>query len=57
MIFDKDYNPLKNPEGAEGPSDDEEDHEGLALKRSQLIFSSISFLFGSAVFCHYKALN
>ena len=38
MIFDKDYNPLKKPEGAEGPSDDEEDHEGLALKNLKLFF-------------------
>lgn len=44
MIFDKDYNPLKKPEGAEGPSDDEEDHEGLALKISQFIFY-YSFVF------------
>ena len=38
MIFDKDYNPLKKPEGAEGPSDDEEDHEGLALKKISINF-------------------
>ena len=44
MIFDKDYNPLKKPEGPEGPSDDDEDHEGLALKKSQVIFHK-SFVF------------
>lgn len=42
MVFDKDYNPLKKPEGPEA-SDEEEDHEGMVILLRSLI-SEISYL-------------